>query len=70
VTSISKNTTLDHEIKPIYVNAHDGEHRFNHAVEIRKPSGMLDIILEWCKSEMQDKTWRWQLLLVSSPYSF
>jgi hypothetical protein len=38
---------------------------FNHATEIIKPFGVLESILDWCKSEMVDD-WRWQLVEMSS----
>jgi len=38
---------------------------FNHAVEIRKPYGVLDTVVDWCKQNLQDE-WRWQLVQSSS----
>ena len=38
---------------------------FNHATEIVKPFGVLESVLDWCKSELQDD-WRWQLVEMSS----
>jgi hypothetical protein len=35
---------------------------FRYALEVNKPWGGLDYIVEWCKSEMQDPSWRWQLV--------
>lgn len=38
---------------------------FNHAQEISKPFGQIELVLDWCKSELIDE-WRWQLIDVSS----
>ena len=38
---------------------------FNHAQEITKPFGVIELILDWCKVNLQDE-WRWQLVEVSS----
>lgn len=38
---------------------------FCHAVAISKPRGVLDHILEWCRCEMADPDWRWQLVSAS-----
>ena len=38
---------------------------FNHAIEITKPFGVLESMLDWCKSELLAE-WRWQLIDVSS----
>jgi hypothetical protein len=38
---------------------------FNHAQEITKPFGQVELVLDWCESELIDE-WRWQLLEVSS----
>jgi hypothetical protein len=38
---------------------------FNHAQEISKPFGMLELVLDWCKEELTSE-WRWQLIEVSS----
>lgn len=38
---------------------------FCHATEIIKPFGVLESVLDWCKSELVDD-WRWQLVEVSS----
>ena len=38
---------------------------FNHAQEIAKPFGVLELVLDWCKEELT-ADWRWQLLSVSS----
>jgi hypothetical protein len=38
---------------------------FNHAQEIAKPFGVLENILDWCKSELTNE-WRWQLIEVST----
>ena len=38
---------------------------FNHAQEIAKEFGVLELVLDWCKEELVEE-WRWQLLEVSS----
>ena len=38
---------------------------FNHALEIVKPFGVIEHVLNWCKSELRSD-WRWQLLEMSS----
>jgi len=38
---------------------------FHHAREIVKPFGVIEHVLNWCKSELQGE-WRWQLLEMSS----
>lgn len=42
---------------------------FLHAAEIRQPFGVLDEVITWCKSEMRDPAWRWQLVQPSSDKS-
>lgn len=41
---------------------------FPFAREIRKPHGVIELVLEWCKSELTAE-WRWQLIDVSSMFS-
>ena len=38
---------------------------FAHAREIQKPFGVLDDVIDWCKTNL-DAEWRWQLVSVSS----
>jgi hypothetical protein len=38
---------------------------FNHALEIVKSFGVIEHVLNWCKSELRGD-WRWQLLEISS----
>jgi len=38
---------------------------FEHAVEITKPFGVIEQVLDWCKSGMINE-WRWQLVEISS----
>mgnify|MGYP003343209058 FL=1 len=38
---------------------------FRYACEINKPFGIIDSVLDWCKSELLN-TWRWQLVQPSS----
>ena len=38
---------------------------FNHSIEISKPFGSLDSIIEWAKNELSGE-WRWQVIRTSS----
>jgi hypothetical protein len=38
---------------------------FRHAAEITKPFGVIETVLNWCKSELRGE-WRWQLIEMSS----
>ena len=38
---------------------------FHHAHEIVKPFGVIETVLNWCKSELRGE-WRWQLIELSS----
>jgi hypothetical protein len=38
---------------------------FHHAVEIVKAFGVIETVLNWCKSELLGE-WRWQLIEMSS----
>ena len=38
---------------------------FNHAQEIVKPYGEIELILDWSRTALA-KEWRWQLITVSS----
>ena len=38
---------------------------FCHAREIVKPFGVIETVLNWCKSELRGE-WRWQLIEISS----
>jgi hypothetical protein len=38
---------------------------FHHAAEITKPFGVIETVLNWCKSELRGE-WRWQLIELSS----
>jgi hypothetical protein len=38
---------------------------FRYAVEIYKPMGVLDAILAWCRRDLIDPDWRWQLVSTS-----
>lgn len=45
--------------------SHRSRESFSHAREISKPQGKLDLVLEWCKTELSHE-WRWQLIEPSS----
>ena len=38
---------------------------FHYAHEIVKPFGVIETVLNWCKSELRED-WRWQLIEMSS----
>lgn len=38
---------------------------FSFAREIHKPFGQIDLILDWCKTELVGE-WRWQLVDIST----
>ena len=40
---------------------------FDHAHEIIKAFGVIETVLNWCKSELRGD-WRWQLLQMSSTH--
>ena len=40
---------------------------FQHAQEIVKEFGVLELVLDWCKEELSAE-WRWQLAEVSSDH--
>ena len=40
---------------------------FDHAQEIIKAFGVIETVLNWCKSELRGD-WRWQLLQMSSAH--
>jgi hypothetical protein len=39
---------------------------FSHAMEIAKPWGMIEQVLDWCKMALSED-WRWQLVESSAP---
>ena len=52
--------------KPMENMLHQREKQsFNHAHEIYKPFGVIEDVIKWCKSELQED-WRWQLVEMSS----
>lgn len=58
------NSTYDH-----HQTIPTSKTKFSHAAEILKPFGVLDDVIVWCKSEMRDQAWRWQLVQPSSDKS-
>ena len=40
---------------------------FNHAHEIVKPFGQIELVLDWAKSALE-QDWRWQLVETSSSH--
>ena len=35
---------------------------FTYAAEIRRAFGDLGMVIDWCKMEMRDVSWRWQMI--------
>ena len=64
-------STIDQQIiKDMLVEAPPEYHvrtgqSFAHAREIQKPFGVLDDVIDWCKTNL-DAEWRWQLVQPSS----
>ena len=58
----SMTITSDNQVFP----HRDHDLSFQHAVEIAQPFGRLDMILSWCRSELVDQDWRWQMVESSS----
>jgi hypothetical protein len=50
-------TDIEQQIRP--------RESFLYAKEITKPFGVVDQVIDWCKTEMQGD-WRWQLIDTSS----
>ena len=55
--------SFDLELFRRQINWRD-ENSFCFAREIVKPYGVIDIILQWCKTELVDE-WRWQMIDMS-----
>lgn len=47
-----------------HINLRD-RNSFQHYCQITKPFGRLDVIIDWCKTELQGD-WRWELLQAST----
>jgi hypothetical protein len=58
-----RRTQGDRKLLPMAWNR-DRE-SFNHAQEIVKSFGVIETVLDWCKSELEHD-WRWQLIEISS----
>jgi hypothetical protein len=54
-----------HHLPPLSHLSTRNQDSFNHAHEIVKPFGLIETVLNWCKSELRGD-WRWQLLEMSS----
>lgn len=59
VMPIYKKTTCGNEID------WDAPDSFRYAVEVHKPHGVLDQVLDWCRHEITDPGWRWQMVTSS-----
>jgi hypothetical protein len=53
----------DHRLTPV-AWMRDRE-SFHHAKIIEKPFGVIETVLDWCKSELRSD-WRWQLIEISN----
>jgi len=62
MTQLKPQDNLDHLPPMDWMRNKDS---FNHAHEIIKPFGVIEHVLNWCKSELTGD-WRWQLLEMSS----
>lgn len=61
-------TTLHRETGPLLkrpIEYNRDKNSFGYAQEISKSFGVLENVLDWCKTELVGE-WRWQLLEVSS----
>lgn len=67
MTNISVGSTSD-SFQNLWTVDDDPRKSFNFAKEIVKPQGMIDEILDWCKSELR-ADWRWQLVDTSHSYA-
>ena len=59
-----KRKHVDRKLTPLMEWMRD-RNSFNYAHEIVKPFGVIETVLNWCKSEMRED-WRWQLIEMSS----
>jgi hypothetical protein len=63
MTQLKRKTIFPKQLPPMdWVRDKDS---FDHAHEIVKPFGMIETVLNWCKSELRGD-WRWQLIEMSS----
>ena len=63
MTQLRRKYASDHQLPPMdWMRDKDS---FDHAHEIVKPFGVIEHVLNWCKSELAGD-WRWQLLEMSS----
>jgi hypothetical protein len=53
----------EHRLTPIHWTR--GRESFHYAREIEKPFGVIETVLNWCKTEIRGD-WRWQLVEISS----
>jgi hypothetical protein len=63
MTQLKRKTVSCKQLPPMTC-ARDRD-SFNHALEIVKSFGVIEHVLNWCKSELRSD-WRWQLLEMSS----
>ena len=63
MTQLRRKPACDGQLPPMdWMRDKDS---FDHAHEIVKPFGVIEHVLNWCKSELTED-WRWQLLEMSS----
>lgn len=63
MTQLRRKTVSCKQLPPMdWIRDQDS---FNHVHEIVKPFGVIEHVLNWCKTELRSE-WRWQLLEMSS----
>ena len=63
MTQLRRKPSLSRQLQPMHWSR--DKDSFDHAHEIIKPFGVIERVLDWCKSELAGE-WRWQLLEMSS----
>jgi hypothetical protein len=63
MTQLRRKTVSCKQLPPMDYMRDRGS--FDHAQEIIKAFGVIETVLNWCKSELRGD-WRWQLLQMSS----
>ena len=63
MTQLKRKPASGRQLPPM--NRMRDKDSFDHAHEIIKPFGVIEHVLNWCKSELTGD-WRWQLLEMSS----
>ena len=63
MTQLRRKPASSRQLPPLHWSR--DKDSFDHAHEIIKPFGVIERVLDWCKSELAGE-WRWQLLEMSS----